>query len=370
MHLRHRARLLLAVLALLLLPVAPAQAAGGYQQVVDLTFPVGGSTSYVDSFDAPRSGGRLHMATDIMAPEGRKIFAAVGGTVEWITGLTEAVPSYGYMIRIAGDDGRDYAYIHMGRNNGPASKAYAPGIAMGTRVERGQHIAYVGCSGNASCDAPHLHFEIHDESVDDPYEAHRINPYRSLLAAQQRGDVGGAAGVPDEEVFPFRDIARNTHQEAIVGLAEAGIMEGCDDGQFCPNAAIDRILMAEVLDRALEVPATDTDFFSDDDGLDAEPAINALAAAGVIKGCGDGTVYCPQDRVSRAQMASYLARGFDLDAVQSDFFSDDDGHAHEDNINRLAASGITLGCDVDRFCVTGDVTRGQLASFVSRGLAR
>jgi hypothetical protein len=126
--------------------------------------------------------------------------------------------------------------------------------------------------------------------------------------------------------------------------------------------------MAEVLERALEVPATDTDFFTDDDGLAAEPAINALAAAGVVKGCGDGTTYCPDDQVSRAQMASYLTRGFDLDTVAQDFFSDDDGTEHEDNINRLAASGITLGCDVDRFCVKGQVTRGQLASFVSRGM--
>ena len=369
MHRRHHVRLLLIALALALLPVAPAQAAGGYQQVVDLTFPVAGSTSYVDSFDAPRSGGRVHMATDIMASEGRRIFAAVGGTVEWITGLTEAVPSYGYMIRIAGDDGRDYAYVHMGRNAGPASKAYAPGIARGTRVERGQHIAYVGCSGNASCDAPHLHFEIHDDSVTNPQGEHRINPYRSLLAAQQRGDVGGTARVPDDEVFPFRDIARNTHQAAIVELVEAGIMEGCGDDRFCPNAPIDRILMAEVLERALEVPATETDHFTDDDGLDAEPAINALAAAGVVKGCGDGTTYCPQDPVSRAQMASYLARGFDLGTVTEDYFVDDDDTEHEDNINRLAASGITLGCDVNLFCVKGQVTRGQLASFVSRGLA-
>lgn len=81
MHLRHHARLLLTVLALLLLPVAPAGAAGGYQQVVDLTFPVGGATTYV-----------------------------------------------------AGDDGGDCAYVHLGRNNGPATKAYAPGIAKGTRV--------------------------------------------------------------------------------------------------------------------------------------------------------------------------------------------------------------------------------------------
>ena len=363
---RVRLSLLLVVL-LLVVPAAPAFAAGGYKQVVDLTFPVAGKANYSDSFDAARSGGRVHKATDIMAPEGTKIHAAVGGTVEWITGLTEKVPSYGYMIRIAGDDGRDYAYIHMGRNNGPASKAYVKGLRHGSRVARGQHIAYVGCSGNASCNAPHLHFEIHDDRVTDPHKSHQINPYFSLKKAQAEGDVGKGNGAGDA-VYPYRDVARSVHLEAILELAKAGIMDGCEEEKFCPNTAVDRSEIAQVMAKALKVPDTDEDFFSDDDGQDAEDAINALAAAGVVNGCGDGSTYCPDEGVSRARMASYLARGFDLPASPEDFFSDDAGHTHEDNINRLAASGITTGCTTDRFCVTGKVTRGQLASFVSRGL--
>ena len=357
-------RVLMLVAVLLVVPVVPAHAAGVYRQVVDLTFPVGGRVSFGDSFDAARSGGRVHKAADIMAPEGAPVHAAVGGTVEWITGITEKAPSYGYMIRIAGDDGRDYAYVHLGRNGGPVSKAYVPGIARGTRVARGQHIGYVGCSGNASCTAPHLHFEIHDERVTDPYGSHQINPYASLLAAQTKGDYGKAV------VYPFTDIARSVHLPAILQLAQDQVMGGCGDGRFCPGRVVDRAEMAQVLQRALRVPDTDEDVFSDDDGLDAEPAINALAAAGVVNGCGDGSTYCPDQDVTRARMASYLARGFDLPASPRDFFTDDRGHAHEDNINRLAASGITLGCTETRFCVTGRLTRGQLASFLVRGLER
>ena len=63
----------------LLLPGPPAFAAKGHEQVVDLTFPVAGRSSYGDSFSAARSGGRVHKATDIMAPEGAPIHAAVGG---------------------------------------------------------------------------------------------------------------------------------------------------------------------------------------------------------------------------------------------------------------------------------------------------
>jgi hypothetical protein len=361
---RARRAVVMLTFVLLLVPVVPALAWSSYQQVVDLTFPVGGRVSYGDSFDAPRSGDRVHKATDIMAPEGAPIYAAVGGTVEWITGLTEKVPSYGYMIRIAGDDGRDYVYIHMGRNTGPAYKAYAPGIARGSRVVRGQMIAYVGCSGNASCTAPHLHFEIHDERVSDPYGSDQINPYRSLRTAELEGDYARAI------VYPFSDVARSVHLPAILAMSGDGLIEGCGDGRFCPDEAIDRAEMALVMRRALRVPYSDSDFFDDDDGLAAERAINALAAAGVVKGCGDGSRYCPDETVSRARMATYLVRGFALPPSSRNVFTDDDGHGHEDSINRLAASGITLGCTTTRFCVTGRVRRGQLASFLDRALAR
>ena len=175
---------------------------------------------------------------------------------------------------------------------------------------------------------------------------------------------------PDAITRPFSDIARSVHLPAILALSDSGVMNGCGDGRFCPNTAVDRAEMAQVLWRALRLPAATADAFSDDDGLPAEPAINALAAAGVVNGCGDGTRYCPDEPVTRARMAAYLARGFALAPATGDVFADDDGHGHEDSINRLAASGITLGCTPTRFCVTGKVTRGQLASFLVRALDR
>src|SRR5690606_8098248 len=93
---------------------------------------------------------------------------------------------------IRGDDGRDYSYIHLGDQRKNYRSAYAKGINKGKRVERGQLIGTVGHSGNASRSAPHLHFEIEDRRVKDPYGTNRMNPYRSLKAAEKRGDVPGA----------------------------------------------------------------------------------------------------------------------------------------------------------------------------------
>ena len=196
--------------ALIVTPLPAAHdavaAAGAYDAVVDITFPVAGSNSYVDSYHAPRSGGaRVHKATDVMAPYGARVHAARGGVVSWISGIDSPVSSSGYIITIAGDDGRSYSYIHLGRQDAGPQAAYAPGIRRGTKVQRGQLIGYNGCSGNASCSAPHLHFEISDPSVDDPYGTHRMNPYASLRDAQRRGDLPGATPSPAPEPEPKVD---------------------------------------------------------------------------------------------------------------------------------------------------------------------
>ena len=191
--------LLVTATVLLLLPpgVGPALAAPDADTVLDLTFPVAGSDHhYTDTFEASRGGGRLHKGTDIMAPRGTPVHAAVGGTVGWITGLDGNPPSYGYMISIDGDDGLEHGYVHLGTQDGPPSAAYAPGIGPGTRVERGQLIGYVGNSGCGCVD--HLHYDIEDPrlpSDDDHYDGFRYNPYSSLRAAELRGDVPGGTGV-------------------------------------------------------------------------------------------------------------------------------------------------------------------------------
>jgi murein DD-endopeptidase MepM/ murein hydrolase activator NlpD len=189
--------LLVGVCALALLGGAPAAASTppAYDAPVDLTFPVEGSSSFIDDYHHCRGTdcSRRHRATDIMAPYGAPVHAAVGGTIRFITGLTSPLPSYGWMISIDGDDGRGYNYIHLGRQDRGWEEAYAPGMERGVRVERGQLIGFNGCSGNASCSAPHLHFEIEDTRVTDPYGTNRMNPYASLVAARDRGDVPSRA---------------------------------------------------------------------------------------------------------------------------------------------------------------------------------
>ena len=185
-------RLLTLALASALVVTLPsaAMADAAYDAAVDLTFPVAGSTSYIDDYHQARGGGtRVHRATDVMAPYGAKVHAAVGGRITFITGMDGNPPPYGYMISIAGDDGRTYNYIHLGRQDLGPSDAYAPGMRRDLRVERGQFIGINGCSGNASCSAPHLHFEIVDERIVDPYGSHRMNPFASLQDAQRRGDT-------------------------------------------------------------------------------------------------------------------------------------------------------------------------------------
>lgn len=110
--------------------------------------------------------------------------------------------------------------------------------------------------------------------------------------------------------------------------------------------------------------------FTDDDGNVHEQAIEIIAEAGITKGCDpeDPLKYCPSQVVTRDQMAAFLGRGLDLPPSPTDFFTDDDGSTLEDDINRIAAAGITLGCAPNRFCPSDPVTRDQMASFLVRAL--
>jgi hypothetical protein len=147
------------------------------------------------------------------------------------------------------------------------------------------------------------------------------------------------------------------------------ITSGCDPDRFCPDDSVTRAQMASFLARALGLPAAADDWFTDDDTSTHEANINRIAEAGVTLGCDSG-VYCPDDPVERAQMASFLARALALEPSTADRFSDDDGSTHEANIDALADAAITQGCSTPGwFCPTDQVTRGQMAAFLYRALA-
>ena len=163
--------------------MTPAAAApDDYRGAVDIAFPTEASATYRDDYANPRSGGRVHRATDVFAPAGAPVYAARAGRVVWLP-QTES-GNAGFAIQIAGDDGRTYAYYHLGPAGGTLGQAVVRTLKLGASVKRGQRIGLLGDSGNAAGGAPHLHFEIQDNGVVDPYGSNRRNPYASLRKAQ------------------------------------------------------------------------------------------------------------------------------------------------------------------------------------------
>ncbi len=166
----------------------------------------------------------------------------------------------------------------------------------------------------------------------------------------------------------FTDDDGSIHEENIEAIVVAGITKGCGENLYCPGDEITRAQVASFLDRALQLPATGTDFFSDDDGSIHEAAINRIAAAGITQGC-ETDLYCPAEKLNRGQMAALLARALPgLSPATKDYFTDDDGSTHEANINVLAENGITEGCDTGVYCPKKRVRRSAMASFLARAL--
>jgi S-layer homology domain len=105
-----------------------------------------------------------------------------------------------------------------------------------------------------------------------------------------------------------------------------------------------------------------------------EADINRLAAAGVTSGWNPPTNdnFCPNDNVTRGQMAAFISRALSLPSTSSDYFTDGAGSVFEADINRFAEAGITQGCNPatnDNYCPDDLVTRAQMATFLTRALA-
>jgi hypothetical protein len=159
-------------------------------------------------------------------------------------------------------------------------------------------------------------------------------------------------------------------------LADSGITRGCNpplNDRFCPNDFVTRGQMAAFLVRALNLPVAAPGAFTDDDESVFEQDIEALATAGITKGCNPpaNDQFCPDSNVTREQMAAFLVRALDLPAGTPGAFTDDDGSIFEQDIEALATAGITKGCNPpanDLFCPGDAVTRGQMAAFLFRAL--
>ncbi len=102
-----------------------------------------------NDYDAKRSGGRTHRAIDVMSPKGTPVLAADDGRI----GRIGTTPIGGNIIYAIDPDERFvYYYAHLDR--------HARGLQTGQRVQKGDVIGYVGTTGNAPANVPHLHFQV------------------------------------------------------------------------------------------------------------------------------------------------------------------------------------------------------------------
>ena len=150
----------------------PASESIAWLRSRDLLIPVEGvkREQLHDTYTDARAIGRTHDAIDIMAPRGTEVRAADDGTIEKLfTSKAGGLTIYEF------DPTRTFCYYYAHLDH------YASGVTEHQAVTRGQVIGYVGSTGNASADAPHLHFEITRPGADKRWwKGDSINPYPLL----------------------------------------------------------------------------------------------------------------------------------------------------------------------------------------------
>lgn len=144
-----------------------------------IILPIAGlkRSDIVDTFDQSRGGGRKHEATDILSPRNTPVVAVRPGT---IAKLFVSVPGGNTIYLFDAESPVCYYYAHL--------EKYADGLKEGIQVQPGQVIGYVGASGNAPPDTPHLHFAIFLLGPERRWwQGTPINPYPFLIEALDQG---------------------------------------------------------------------------------------------------------------------------------------------------------------------------------------
>jgi LAS superfamily LD-carboxypeptidase LdcB len=170
---------------------------------------------------------------------------------------------------------------------------------------------------------------------------------------------------------PFTDDNGSPYEPHIARLAAAGLASGCGTGAYCPRGAVTRAQLASLVARGLGLAPAGPSSFVDDNGHPEEPYITAVAAAGIMSGCG-GSSFCPSRVVTRGELRIVIAATAKVFTPSPGrYFTDDDGNALEPFIEWAASKGITAGCAPlhrDLYCPAAAVTRGQMAAFLVAGL--
>jgi murein DD-endopeptidase MepM/ murein hydrolase activator NlpD len=146
---------------------APSTASAAASATQLAAAPLHGPCWYGDTWGAPRGNGRRHEGVDLLAHEGKYVYAVVDGTLtrRWWD-QPGRLAGNAWFLTSADGSGTYYFYAHLAD--------FAPGLEAGSRVEAGEIIGFVGSTGNSA--APHLHFEIH------PNGGPAVSPYQTVRA--------------------------------------------------------------------------------------------------------------------------------------------------------------------------------------------
>ena len=167
-------------------------------------------------------------------------------------------------------------------------------------------------------------------------------------------------------IDPFVDDNDSVHEDELSEMFYRRLMYGCAERLACPHANVTRGEFAAMLQRVIRTPRG-PNAFVDDDGHFAEHEIDSLARAGILRGCNPpaNTRVCPDAPITRAEVAAMVRRVLGL-PPGTNAFRDDDGHWAEEDIDAIAAAGITRGCDTRSYCPDRRMTRGEAATFMLR----
>ena len=199
-----------------------------------------------------------------------------------------------------------------------------------------------------------------------------ILAYAPAAAAQTEPAQNQQAGVHQPSIDALAKIGVETGVDVFAGTGCADSDELCPQEPLLRWEMA--VWLVRVLDRA-DPPAISSSRFADVDASAWwAPHAERLAELGIAMGCETEPLqFCPGDPVDRGQMAAILVLAFNLPPAERAWFVDVNGeHPFAEDIDRLAGWGVTAGCGVDpaRYCPQRNVSRAQMATFLARTLRR
>jgi len=207
-----------------------------------IVFPLAGPRSFIDTFGAPRDGGRRrHAGIDIFAGKGVPVVAVADGVIEEVSEEYLA----GQYVIVRHDDGWRSKYLHLdddnpGTDDGLAT-GYAAGVAVGVRVTPGTVLGFVGDSGNAESTAPHLHFGLFQPN------GLPVNPYPALARAPaaEMVSLGGGMRALNTELVGHLDPDLRGFNAGLAVNGDEVYMGTWGNGEICPGTGVRVIDVAD-----------------------------------------------------------------------------------------------------------------------------